>query len=106
MISKKPTKPTKPTKKVEVTQSASFYFDHVSKKVSIDHFNEWVKQSAPTGATDITLSLEENYDYESGEIMNCFLIIQWNQKIDNNRYVSEMKKYDKQLAKWKKQWQK
>lgn len=94
--------PKKPTKKIEVMNSRSFYFDHVSNKVSIDYFLTWIKETVPKGAKDITLSMDEDYCYETGDHISSYLVLSWKEKVKNTRYVSEMKKYESKLRKWKK----
>ncbi len=98
-------KPKKPTKKIEVPNSCSFYFDHTSNKVSIDYFLNWVKETVPKGAKDITLSMGEDYCCETGDHISSYLVLSWKEKVKNTRYVSEMKKYEKQLKEWKEQCQ-
>lgn len=99
-------KPEKPTKKIVVPNSRSFYFDHASNKVSIDYFMNWVKETVPKGGWDITLSMDEDYDFESGEHISSYLVVSWKEKVKNTRYVSEMKKYEKKMKEWKEQCQK
>lgn len=99
-------KPQKPNKIVEQPGSMTFYFDHSSNKVSLDYFNQWVKDNLPKGAYDVSLSLDEEYDHYSGEIMTTNLQVEYLIKVDNAKYDSQMKKYQKQLAKWNEQCQK
>lgn len=99
-------KPQKPSKKIEQPGSLTFYFDHASNKVSLEYFNQWVEDNLPGGAYDVALTMDEDYDYYSGEIVSVNLQIEYKTLIDNTRYVSQMKKYKKQLAKWKEQCQK
>lgn len=96
-------KPIKPTKKIEQPNSMTFHFDHASNTVSLEHFNQWVKDNLPIGAFDVALSLDEDYDYYSGEITSVYLRIEYKIWVPNTRYVSQMTKYNKQLAKWKKE---
>ncbi len=88
----------KPTKTIWVPNSCTFYFDHVSPKVSIDYFNNWVKETVPKGATDVTLTIDEDYD-DDGNVISSYLVLSWKQKAKNTRYVSEMKKWKKQCRK-------
>ena len=96
-------KPQKPKKKILLPASRTFYFDYTSKKVSLDYFLGWVKENAPKGAKDITISIDEDIDYETGYTNSCNILVEWKVKMDNVRYDSQMKKYKKQLAKWKEQ---
>jgi len=96
-------KPITPTKKVEQPGSLTFYFDHVSNRVSLDYFNQWVKDNLPKGSFDVALTLDEDYDYYSGDIISVYLRVEYKTLVDNTRYKSEMKKHEKQLAKWKEQ---
>ncbi len=96
-------KPIKPTKKIEQPGSITFYFEHASNSVSLEYFNQWVKDNLPKGAFDVALTLDEEYDYYSGEIMSVYLQVEYKTLVDNTRYVSEMKKYKKKLAEWKKE---
>ena len=92
-------KPIKPTKIIEQPGSLTFYFDHVSNRVSLEYFNQWIKDNLPKGAYDVGLAMDEDYDYYSGEITAVYLRIEYKIKVKNTRYVSQMKKYEKQLAK-------
>lgn len=103
MKPKKISPPIKPELKVGQPGSLTFYFDHTSNKVSLEYFNRWVKDNLPQGAYDVGLTLEEDYDYYSGDIVSVDLKIEYKTLVDNTRYVSQMKKYEKQLAKWKKE---
>ena len=99
-------KPIKPSKKVEARGARTFYFDHVSKKVSVLTFLDWLREELPDGAYDATLSIEEDVNEENGDILSCNILLEWKFLTLNTRYKSETKKYEKQLAKWKKQCQK
>ena len=95
-------KPIKPEKKIVCELSRDFYFDHVSNKVSLDAFLAWIKETVPFGAIDITLSLDEEYDYYDGGIASCQIQLGWKKIIDNPNYEKEIKKYNKKLSKWMK----
>lgn len=79
----------------------TFYFDHASNRVSLEYFNQWIKDNLPQGAFDVALTLDEDYDYYSGEITSVYLKIEYQILVENTRYKSQLKKYEKQLAKWK-----
>jgi hypothetical protein len=89
----------KPTKTILVPHCRTFYFDHVSNKVSIDYFMDWIKETVPKGAVDVTIGMDEDYDYESGDLLSSNIVVSWKQKAKNTRYVSEMKKWKKQCQK-------
>jgi hypothetical protein len=95
-------KPQKPSKTVEQPGSIIFHFDHTSNKVSIQYFNQWIKDNVPKGAFDVALTLDEDYDY-SGEIMGVYLRIEYKTLVPNAHYKSQVKTYEKQLAEWKEQ---
>ena len=99
-------KPTKPKKKLYLPAGQTFWFDHASNKVSLQYFLDWIKDNVPKKARDVTISIEEDFSYEDGSIISCNIRVEWKVKVDNSRYVSQMKKYKKQLAKWKEQCQK
>lgn len=96
-------KPRKPLKKIVQPGSVYFYFYHAFNKVSLAYFNDWINENLPKGAFDITLSLDEDFDYESGEYISSSIEVGYKILINNTRYVSEMKKYNKRLIKWKKE---
>lgn len=95
-----PTKPEKPTKKIAVKHSVNYDFDWASKKVSFDGFLAWAKEQIPRGADDVTLELVEHWEYDD---VFTYLQIAWKQTEDNPNYDKQMKKYEKSLAKWKKE---
>jgi hypothetical protein len=94
-------KPVKPNRKIYITNSKTFYFDHVSNKVSLDFFLSWVKESLPKGSSDVTISLDEDYEYETGEHLSSYLSLSWKEKIINTSYDKDLIKYQKKLKKWK-----
>jgi hypothetical protein len=96
-------KPTKPKKKIYLPAGTTFYFDHTSKKVSLSYFLDWIKETLPKGATDVTISMDEDCSEYDGSIISCYLQVEWKVKRDNPRYEKEFKKYKKQLAEWKEQ---
>jgi hypothetical protein len=95
-------KPEKPKKKITQRQTATFDFNWVSKKVAIETFLAWVKETTPTGAKDVTLELIEDWDYYGNDCVTS-LELAWDEVIDNPNYEKEMKKYQKKLKAWKEQ---
>jgi len=95
-------KPEKPQKKITQRQTATYNFDWVSKKVSWDGFLDWAKETIPAGAKDVTLELIEDWQYD-----DCitYLELSWDEIVTNPNYDKEMKKYERKLAKWKKECQ-
>lgn len=93
-------KPEKPKKKVIIVGSATYDFNWVSKKVSWDGFQEWVRSAVPSGAKDVTLELREDWSYDS-----CFtyLEISWKKRMLNHHYDKELEKYKRKMKKWQKQ---
>lgn len=100
-------KPKKPSKKIELEYSGRFYFDHVSKKISLKFFLDWIKDTAPKGSYDISVSLDEEPEYCYCDEICCghgttsYLAIYWKRKVPNKLYDKELKKYKKKLVKWK-----
>lgn len=97
---KKVAKPQKPKKYWVTRRTASYDFNWVSKKVAIDVFMNWVKDTLPKGAKDVTIGIGEDFYYDSNM---TWLELEWNEKVPNTRYVSDMKKYQKRLKQWKEQ---
>jgi hypothetical protein len=97
------TKPEKPKKKIVIRRTATFdAFDWTCKKVAIGFFLNWVEETVPKGADDITLELQEGWDlYDYSGSPN--LELAWNEKVDNPYYEQQMKSYQKKLKKWKEQ---
>jgi hypothetical protein len=93
-------KPEKPKKWKLVTNHASYYFDFVSNKVSLLVFLDWIKDEVPEGAEDVTIGLENDHYYDDSI---TWIGLNWKEKVPNTKYVSQMKKYNKQLEKWKEQ---
>lgn len=96
-------KPVKPSKYNLIRRSTNFYFDFVSNEVSLDVFLEWIEKNKsvmPKGATDVRISLGEEFYYDDSSI---WITLSWSEPVKNTRYVSQMKKYAKQLIQWKKQ---
>lgn len=93
-------KPQKPQNKFEIKNSTTFYFDHVSNKVSLNYFIDWCKKQIPKQAKDITLSLETEYYYDDSE---THLVLNWKEFVENKSYKKQMKSYKKKLLKWKEQ---
>lgn len=93
-------KPEKPTKKIVQKNSVTYDFNWVSKKVSLDSFLEWCKESIPKSARSVTLELREDWEYD-----DCFtyLELEWEETVDNTNYSKDIEKYKKKLAKWNKQ---
>jgi len=91
-------KPTKPEKMVVERRSVRFDFNWISKKVSWTGFQEWVKDQVPPDATDVTLELIEEWEYD-----DCLtsLELSWNQTVPNTKYEKELKKYKKEMKKWR-----
>ena len=85
----------KPKKKIEVSDQRSYPFTYVSNKVSFDVFLDWVRDVVPNKATDVTISLENEYD-EGNDFY--YIVIGWKEKIDNVNYDFQMKEYKKQLG--------
>lgn len=100
-------KPEKPKKRIEVTKTESFdAFDHACKKVSLEYFLAWVKETIPANAKDVTLELSEDMDYDwDGNLSSVWtgLEVSWKETIDNPDYEKQMKKYQSKLRKYKKQ---
>lgn len=99
------TKPEKPKKRITVRRAADAPFDWTCKKLSIGFFLDWVKKTTPANAKDVTLELKEDWDYYGNDVF-VSLELAWDETIDNPDYEREMKKYEKKLARWKKQCQK
>lgn len=93
-------KPEKPKKKIIMEDCATYDFNWVSKKVSWEGFQAWVKQIVPRGAKDVTLELREDWEYD-----DCFtyLKISWKKKVSNLFYDKDLEKYRKNMKKWQKQ---
>lgn len=91
-------KPIPPEKTVVERRSVRYDFNWVSKKVAWEGFQAWAKEKIPTAATDVTLELLEEWEYD-----DCYtsLELSWNEVIPNPRYEKEMKKYKKGMIKWK-----
>lgn len=97
-------KPIKPKRRMSIRHRANFYFDHASNKVSLPYFLTWIKEQVPKNAKDTTIELEDEYgDYAEDGIIKSWIQVSWDVSIKNKSYPAEMKKYQKQLIKWKKQ---
>ena len=96
-------KPEKPKKWKLVTNSESYHFDFVSNKVALSVFLDWIKESVPEDAENVTISLEDDHYYDDSM---TWIELQWKEKVPNTKYISQMKKYEKQLKEWKEQCQK
>ena len=96
------TKPEKPKKKITQRQTASFDFNWVSKKVAIETFLAWVKETTPAGAKNVTLELKEEWDYYGNDALTS-LELAWDAVVTNPHYDQELKKYQTKLRKWEKQ---
>lgn len=94
------TKPEKPKKRITVRNSATFNFEWVSKKVSLDHFLDWCKQSVPNKAKDVTLELVEEWMYDD---CSAYLQLEWDEVVDDPSYEREIKKYERKLRKWERE---
>lgn len=94
------TQPEKPQKRITVRNSATYDFNWVSKKVALGSFLDWVKDTTPANAKDVTLELVEEWMYDD---CTTYLQLEWEEVIDNPNYEKELKKYEKKLAKWKKE---
>lgn len=93
--------PTKPKKKIIIEGSTPFYdFDFACKKVSLQHFLDWCKKSLPPKAKDVTIEIDETWEYDDCIVS---LVLNWKQEIPNEDYKKELKKYYKKLAKWEKE---
>lgn len=86
----------KPQKKIEVSDQRSYPFTYISNKVFFDVFLDWVRDVVPRNATDVTISLENEYD-EGNDF--SYIVIGWKELIDNINYDKQMKKYKKYLEK-------
>lgn len=93
------TKPEKPKKWKLIAKQSSYYFDFVSNKVALTNFLDWIDETLPKGTQDITIGLVEDYDFHS----TTWIQLEWKEKAPNTKYISQMKKYQKQLKKWKAQ---
>lgn len=94
------TKPEKPKKWILVTNHADYHFDFVSNKVALVNFLDWIDESLPNGAQDVTIGLENDHYYDDSM---TWVGLTWKEKAPNTKYVSQMKKYQRQLQKWKEQ---
>lgn len=94
------TSPIKPKKKIVITDSKTYYFNHVSKETSLQYFFDWCKRYVPKGAKDIKLSLKEEFVYDDHF---SYLELSWKIKKNNPHYEKQLKKYNKDLKKWKEQ---
>jgi hypothetical protein len=91
-------KPKRPTKYIWQNNYRTFDFNYVSKKVSLDYFIEWCKKEVPKNAKDVTLELNEYWEYDDCIVS---LNITWKEKVLNTRYTSEISKYNKKMLKFK-----
>ena len=92
-------KPIKQNKKIAIKCGTSYHFDYISKKVSWSSFFDWVCENIPRGK-DVTLELmEHKYEKDGDEV---WLDFSWTRKIKNKNFDKQMKKYEKELAKYKK----
>ena len=92
-------KPIEPQKLVEITNVKAFEFNHISNKVSLFYFLDWVKESVPTNGSDICISLIDDYN----DVCGCYiqkLEISWKEIVDNVNYDKQLGKYKKQLKKY------
>jgi hypothetical protein len=96
-------KPKEPKKWKLVTNHANYYFNFVSNKVALDVFLDWIKKSVPKDAEDVTIGLENDY-YIVGSCDDSITSIglTWKEKVPNTKYESQMKKYEREMEKWKK----
>ena len=97
------TKAKVPEKTIIEQKTATYDFNYVSKKVALATFIEWCEDKVPFGATDITIELQETWEYD-----DCFtsLELAWTQEVPNPNYESDCKKYEAKLKKLEKQCQK
>ena len=93
-------KPKKPKKKNTCKKYATYDFHWVSKKVSLEVFQDWCKETIPANAKDVTLELREDWEYDS---CMTYLQLEWEEIITNPNYDKQMKKYEKTLSKWNKE---
>lgn len=90
---------TKPSKKIIIKATASYHFNFVSKKVSWNGFLDWVSENIPHNAQDVTIELMEHKYVADGD--EVWLEFSWDKKIKNKHYDKQLKKYKKDLAKYK-----
>lgn len=83
-----------------VERSAYYNFDYVSNRVDLGAFLEWCKKSPPKQAKNITIGLDESVLYG---VIYTSIQLKWEIKILNPDYDKELKLYNKDLAKWRKQ---
>lgn len=102
MLKKSLSKPKKPYKYVVVERSSYFYFDHISNKINLNYFLDWCKKTPPKQAKNINISLVEDIMYD---LVIANIKLSWEIKQLNPDYDKELKNYNKDLAKWRKQCQ-
>jgi len=97
-------KPIEPNKKIFIEKYISFNeISYSCNKISLDYFLSWIKENVPFDATDVTLSLNEEYSDYDGNLIGCHIQIGYKILIDNPRHEKEMEKYRKKMVKWKNQ---
>jgi len=75
----------KPSKTILVPYSAIFYFEHVSPRVSLNFFLDWIKENIPKNAIDPVIELTEE--------SSSYLTFTYTLKPPNIKYDDELKKY-------------
>ena len=102
MFKKILSKPQKPTKFVLSERCAYYNFDYVSSCVDLGVFLEWCKKAPPKQAKNITIGLNESVLYG---VVYTAIQLKWEIKVPNTDYDKQLKLYNKDLAKWRKQCQ-
>ena len=93
-------KPVKPKKFIEINKTATYDFNWVSKRVSLETFQKWIRDTTPYNAKDITIELKEDWQYD-----DCLtsLELAWTTREADPRYETNMKRYETKLRKYNNQ---
>ena len=97
-------KPKMPEKMITVDGMETFYdWDRYNKNIPLDAFLAWCKEKTPKGATNVSIRVDESWEYD-----DCIVSLElhWKQVVPNPDYERELKKYDTKLKRWKAQCQK
>ena len=62
-----------------IKRSKQFCFDHVSNKVSLDYFLDWIKENVPKNADDITIGLEDEFNCMGG-VVGAHIVMEWKEE--------------------------
>lgn len=99
-------KPVKPSKIVVVRQAVNFPFYNYGMKgaqAPMLLFLDWCKDTIPQGATNVVIGIDSEFHDMDGSFSSSHIELSWDEQVRNGNYNKELKKYEKQLAKWKEQ---